>query len=399
MLPPTRQEKKLWEICSLQNWYAFKSKEYVKYGFFVMRIKNVQKWYVNLSDPQYIPLDRENEFKKFILEEWDILVSLTGNIWRVWLITPTQLPAVLNQRVGRIKLTDNNVDFSYLFHFLNSDLFENAMMVLGSWAAQKNISLSAISDFSIPLPPLDIQKSIVAKLDDAIQSIDQSLSILDGNLSKLDALWQSSLSESFDDPTRQEKPLWEVSEIIWGGTPKTWVSEYWENGDIFRTTPTDLWDIWEIIELTHTAKKITKLWLERSSAKLLPPWTVLFSSRASIGKIAISKEFISTNQWFASFVCWESLFNRYLTYCLVRFIPEITALSNSTTFKEVSKWSIKDFKIPLPPLDQQKVIVAHLDEVSKHISTSKQAYQNQKDHLLELKASILHDAFSGKLFT
>lgn len=94
--PSNRQLKKLWEYVEFQNGYAFKSNEYQHTGFFIMRIKNVQDWYISLDDPQYIALAREKEFEKFILNENDILMSLTGNIWRVWLIQKQHLPALLN---------------------------------------------------------------------------------------------------------------------------------------------------------------------------------------------------------------------------------------------------------------------------------------------------------------
>lgn len=157
------------------------------------------------------------------------------------------------------------------------------------------------------------------------------------------------------------KKLGKISTLYGGGTPKRNMNEYWENGDIIWLSPTDLGTIGDVSEISNSKDKINQLGLNKSSAKLLPIGTVLFSSRATIGKIAINTIEVSTNQGFANFVCNENLYNRYLAFCLSRFIEDITSLSNSTTFKEVSKSSLKEFKIPLPSLSEQQRIVSKLD--------------------------------------
>ncbi len=154
----------------------------------------------------------------------------------------------------------------------------------------------------------------------------------------------------------------DVAEIVGGGTPKTHIDEYW-NGDIIWLSPTDLGSIGEIVAVSDSAKKITKVGLNSSSAKLLPIGTNLFSSRASIGKIGIAQTELATNQGFANFICKPVIYNRYLAFCFSRFWSDIENLSNSTTFKEVSKGSLKEFQIPLPPLEEQKRIVEKLDEL------------------------------------
>lgn len=180
-----------------------------------------------------------------------------------------------------------------------------------------------------------------------------------------------------------------MCEIIWWGTPKTDVLEYRNNGTIRRVTPTDLGKVWEIISISTTEKYITELGLKSSSAKILPKGAVLFSSRASIGKIAISETELSTNQWFANFVCGENIQNTFLAYVLLYFTENIVVLSNSTTFKEVSKWSLKEFEIPLPDLETQSQIVSHLDLVHQEITALKAQVNSQIDRCDELWQSSL----------
>ena len=187
--------------------------------------------------------------------------------------------------------------------------------------------------------------------------------------------------------------LGDITTIVGGGTPRTNIKEYWENGNIIWLSPTDLGNIGEIISINNSKTKITKLGLEKSSAKLLPIGTVLFSSRATIGKIAINEIEVSTNQGFTNFICKNLLLNKYLAFCLNRFTSDITDLSNSTTFKEVSKSSLKDFKIPLPPLEEQKRIVANLDNLFAKIDKAIALHQKNIDEADIFMASVLNDVF------
>lgn len=165
--------------------------------------------------------------------------------------------------------------------------------------------------------------------------------------------------------------LSEIAELTGGSTPKTKVDEYWD-GDIVWLSPTDLPEIGEIVSINDSSRKITEEGLNSCSAKLLPTGTVIFSSRASIGKIGINEIPVATNQGFINFICNGELYNRYLAYVLKYYTEDIVQLSNSTTFKEVSKRAIKDFKIPLPTLSEQKAIVAKLDRAQRLIDIDRQ---------------------------
>jgi type I restriction enzyme M protein len=141
---------KLGDLVEIQNGYAFKSEEYRDYGIRVIRIKNVQKGKIVDDDPKFYSLNTENEYKSYLLHQGDILVSLTGNVGRVGVITNDLLPAYLNQRVAKLKTFDSKIKSEYLFRVLNSNWFENVCVQNSTGAAQKNLSTKFIESIEIP---------------------------------------------------------------------------------------------------------------------------------------------------------------------------------------------------------------------------------------------------------
>ena len=157
-------------------------------------------------------------------------------------------------------------------------------------------------------------------------------------------------------------PLEWLARISGGSTPKRNKAAYWD-GDIPWLTPSDLPGPGAtIVNVRDTADHITQEGLRSCSAPLLPLGTVLFSSRATIGKIGIIEVPLATNQGFANFTPSPCIEPRYLAYALRFFTPQIVALAGSTTFKEVSRGAIRKFKIPLPPTSEQRRIIEILDQ-------------------------------------
>lgn len=147
-----------------------------------------------------------------------------------------------------------------------------------------------------------------------------------------------------------------IGEIVGGGTPKTNVNEYWD-GDIPWLTPADL-SGYEDMYISVGARTITEAGLASSSAQLLPANSVLYSSRAPIGYVAISANQLSTNQGFKSVVPFDINMSRYLYYCLIARTEDIVQRASGTTFKEISGSEMAETIIPLPPAAEQKRIAA-----------------------------------------
>ena len=163
--------KKLSEICHLVNGYAFKSALYSNEGFSVIRIANVQKGYIDNSDRAYYPVHFEKEFKDSILQKGDILISLTGNVGRVGVITDKHLPAALNQRVQGLRLRKGiPMSNDFLFCVLNLDEFESLCIENASGSAQLNLSTIWVRNFQIICPPFDKQREFTQFANQADKS-------------------------------------------------------------------------------------------------------------------------------------------------------------------------------------------------------------------------------------
>ena len=148
----------------------------------------------------------------------------------------------------------------------------------------------------------------------------------------------------------------EVCNVISGGTPSTKISSYW-NGDVVWLTPKDLSNN-KSKYIYDSENKITEEGLSRSSTQLLPPNTVLLSSRAPIGYLAIAGKSLCTNQGFKSMVCNQDLIiPEYLYYLLQTKVEDFNNISTGSTFKELSSSLLKQYKISIHDLPEQSHIV------------------------------------------
>lgn len=152
----------------------------------------------------------------------------------------------------------------------------------------------------------------------------------------------------------------DCSRIVAGATPSTSVDEYW-NGDICWATPKDLSNL-ESPYLDDTPRKITQSGLENCAAEILPVNSVLFSSRAPIGLVAINRVPTATNQGFKNFIPDTSkLLPEFLFHWLRAKRAYLDNLGNGATFKEVSKATVSRIEIELPTVAEQKKIATILD--------------------------------------
>ena len=185
------------------------------------------------------------------------------------------------------------------------------------------------------------------------------------------------------------KKLGEVATIIGGSTPKSNVEEYW-GGNHYWVTPADLnGNKYQ----GSTPRTITDLAIQKTNLQLLPIGTVLLSSRAPIGKVAITTVPMYCNQGFKNIVCSELLNNEFVYWYLLGKTEYLNSLGRGATFKEISKKTTEQIPIPIPPLAEQERIVAELDLLSRIIDKKKA----QLKELDQLAQSIFYTMFGDPI--
>ena len=185
------------------------------------------------------------------------------------------------------------------------------------------------------------------------------------------------------------KKLGELCEVIGGSTPKTNEPTYWD-GDFFWVTPAEL-DGTKLI--SSTKRTITEAGIKSAHLQLLPAGTVLLSSRAPIGKVAITTVPMYCNQGFKNIICSDKLYNCYVYWFLYAKTEYLNALGTGATFKEISKKVVEQIPIPGPPLPIQEQIVSELDLLSGIIEKK---HEQQKE-LDALAQSIFYDMFGDPI--
>jgi len=277
---------KLGDICNIINGYAFKSNEYCDEGIRVIRITNVQKGEIVDEDPRFYPILKIDSINKYLLEEGDLLISLTGNVGRVGLVSNCMLPAALNQRVACLRIKDNRLIKRFLYHRLNSNSFERDCIEASKGIAQKNLSTEWLKQYRISIPSLEVQKQIIKTLD----TVSELLSLQKQQIVELDNLIKAIFYDMFGDPVNNEK-RWEkkiLSEFIDNKRDITYGIV--QRGDHVNDGVPVI-RIKDIIEDSFIESNMVKTKNDISnkySRTILQGGEILLSIRGTIGKVAIA---------------------------------------------------------------------------------------------------------------
>ncbi len=244
-----------------------------------------------------------------------------------------------------------DLDHDYLARILLSraDYLDSA----SNGATIQGITRKFLAGVPIPLPPLDVQREIMAEIEGYQRVIDGARAVV--------AHYRPHIPI---DPSWPLAALGDASlfRVESGGTPRSGVDEYW-NGDVYWATLVDLPQQDFITEINETQRTISETGLKESSAKLIPENSVVVSTRATIGRIAINRVPLATNQGFKNIVVTDS--NRavpeYVALALTKQVSTMEAWASGGTFKELSKSRFCELNIPLPSLETQRAIVAELE--------------------------------------
>lgn len=233
------------------------------------------------------------------------------------------------------------------------------------------------SEICVP-PSLKEQQRVVAELDLLTSIIDKK----ESQLRVLDELTQSIFDEMFGNPISNErgwdfKRLDEVAQIVGGATPKTQIEDYWI-GDNYWVTPAELHN--ERYQ-GATERTISDEAVRKTNVTLLPAGTVLLSSRAPIGKVAITTVPMYCNQGFKNLICSPALNNEYAFQVLYSNTEYLNSLGTGATFKEISKKTTEAIQIAVPPIKLQNEFANKVKLIEKQKALIKASIKDAKDLL------------------
>ena len=274
-----------------------------------------------------------------------------------------------------------NTDMRYLLYCLTNSPFER----YAGGSGQKVLAASHLKNIFIALPTLAEQKKIAGLLS----LIDERIEVQNAIIKEREAQKASLLRRLFDRTLRfpeftdewKEVKLGEVAEIIGGGTPSTTTTNYWD-GEIVWFNPSE---IGKKKYVSNSNRTISFQGLSNSGARLLPKGTVLLTTRATIGEIAIANVECTTNQGFQSVVTGHEANNEYVYYFLSTQKVYLLRHSSGSTFLETPSSVIRNLPLRLPSLAEQRKIAALLLAVDERITVEKEyatLLQKQKAYLL-----------------
>lgn len=425
-----------------------KSDCYVPYGIPVVRGTNISSGPNFKGDFVYISPELADTLGSCNVYKNDLIFPHRGSIGEVGIINDNNR-YVLSSSMMKLTCDCKKVKPMFLYYFFKSQKGKNELLKNASQVGTPGIAqpLSSLKQIEIELPPLSIQNKII----EIIESLDKKIS-LNNNLNQiLEQMSQTIFKSWFVDfdpvidnaldagnpipealqsraELRQKvrnsadfKPLpadiralfpaeFEETELGWvpkgwkistagdelvvkgGSTPSTSNADFWENGTIHWTSPKDLTGNDSKV-LLDTSKKITELGLKKISSGLLPTDTVLMSSRAPIGYLALAKTPMAINQGYIAIPSSKNLSSEYIIYWLENIMDDIKGMAGGTTFAEISKSAFKTINLVIP----SKNIVDEFTRLAHQHFEKVVSNTRQITALTNLRDTLLPKLISGEL--
>lgn len=299
------------------------------------------------------------------------------------------VPLTTNQACCNLQIDETKADYRYVYYYLKANYTKLASLANGG--AQQNLNAKLVKDFSVVLPSLQVQSNIA----DILWSVDDKIELNNKINENLERQAQAIYQNLFIDNTDlewQHGTINDLGAVIGGSTPSKSKPEYYTENGIAWITPKDL-SVNKAKFIWHGENDITELGLKNSSASIMPAGTVLFSSRAPIGYIAIAAGEITTNQGFKSVVPKPEIGTAFVYYFLKHNLPIIEGMASGSTFKEVSGSTMKNVPAVIPDSET----LGRFNDFCKPIFAQQQILEEQNQSLAALRDSLLPKLMSGKI--
>jgi type I restriction enzyme S subunit len=346
---------------------------------------------------------KNNQIRRLLPSGAVCFVCIGATIGKICM---TRRPSFTNQQINSVIVDSRRHDNDFIYYLLR--IKRATLKSIAGGAATPIVNKSTFSATEVCVPPLRIQRKIAAILsayDDLIENNLRRIQILEEMAQALYREWFVKFRFPGHEKVRmvdsplgkipegwEVKHVWEAFEIRGGGTPSKKVPEYWEGGGINWYVPTDLTAARSMF-MIESASKITELGLRKSSARLFPAFSVMMTSRATVGVISINTTEACTNQGFIT--CIPN--DRFPLYTLYQWLKEnvstFISLGTGATFKEITKGVFKTIEVLVPPQFLVTAFEGAVAAVGEHILN----LHRKNTNLRHTRDLLLPKLISGQL--
>lgn len=316
-------------------------------------------------------------------------------------------------------ITDRNADPRFVHYLLRSSIYVQGytQLLTGIRPNSLQMSRSDLMDFPVLLPPLSVQTAVAAFLDRETAKIDALIEEQRRLIALLKEKRQAVISHAVTKGLDPHAPMkdsgiewlgevpahWEVRRIKHvarmesGHTPDRKVQAYWEDCDIPWVSLHDTGYLKDHDYISETAQMVNALGIANSSARILPSGIVVFSRDATIGRCAITTRPMAVSQHFIAWVCGSALSPEFLLFCLRSMAGELDRLTAGATLKTIGMPDVRTLAIAMPPLSEQREIVAQARSEAERIDALIVHVIEASRLLQERRAALISAAVTGKI--
>ena len=335
----------------------------------------------------------KGQFKKTFQRD-DILYSeIRPQNRRFAYVDFSPIDYIASTKLMVIRAKKDVVSPKYLYYFLknSSTVAELQLLAETRSGTFPQITFSEVANLTIPVPSLAVQEVIVQTM----QCLEDKITCNEQINDNLEQQAQSYFQELFVDNADPEWTTGTISDlgtVVGGSTPSKAKPEYYTESGIAWITPKDLSNNKSKF-VSHGENDITELGLRNSSASIMPEGTVLFSSRAPIGYIAIAAGEVTTNQGFKSVVPKPEIGTPFAYFFLKNTLPVIEGMASGSTFKEVSGSTMKNVPAVIPDAET----LAKFSDFCAPIFAQQRILEEQNQSLATLRDNLLPKLMSGEI--
>ena len=285
----------------------------------------------------------------------------------------------------------SNTDRNFLYYVLADDDFFTYSMTTSKGTKMPRGDKTSIMQYEVPMIDLQTQKKIASILKSFDEKIELN-NVINNNLEQQAQAYFDKLFVVNADPNWPECTLSDIGSVIAGGTPSKSKPEYYADQGIAWITPKDL-SVDKSKFISRGENDISELGFSKSSATKMPAGTILFSSRAPIGYIAIAQNEVTTNQGFKSVIPNENIGTAYVYFLLKNLLPTIEGMASGSTFKEISGAAMRSVPTVIPDADTIQLF----SNLCEPIFKEQEVLESENKYLSALRDTLLQKLMSGEL--